>query len=101
MIYGPFADLGPPQALVLKHDILANERRMMWRSGRALQAKPARAIRSRVGTTPADDVVAGIVSHIIPCMKSVRDFMWALTVALMSLATLLFEVSYCERITTL
>jgi hypothetical protein len=59
MIYGPFADLGPPQALVLKHDILANERRMMWRSGRALQAKPARAIRSRVGTTPADDVVAG------------------------------------------
>jgi hypothetical protein len=30
VIYGPFADLGPPQALVLKHDILANERRMMW-----------------------------------------------------------------------
>src|SRR5262249_47629805 len=27
--------------------------------------------------------------------------MWALTVALVSLATLLFEVSYCERITTL
>ena len=61
-IYGPFADHDPPQALVLKSDeILGNERRMMWRSGRALQAKPARAIRSRVGTTPADDVVAGIL----------------------------------------
>jgi hypothetical protein len=47
-----------------------------------------------------DDVVAGIVSHIISCVKSARDFMWALIV-LGSLATLLLEVSYCERITTL
>src|SRR5262249_44173775 len=46
-------------------------------------------------------IVAGLLSHIVPCAKSVRDFMWALTVALVSLATLLFEGSYCERITTL
>ena len=72
MIYGPFADLIPPRVQF-----------------------------NLVGTTPADDVVAGIVSHIIPWVKSARDFLWALTVALVSLATLLFEVSYCERNTTL
>jgi hypothetical protein len=31
-------------------------------------------------------IVAGLLSHIVPCAKSVRDFMWALTVALVSLA---------------
>jgi hypothetical protein len=46
-------------------------------------------------------ILAGILSHIISSVKSARDFIWALTVALVSLATLLFEVSYCERITTL
>jgi hypothetical protein len=34
-----FADLDPPQTFALRADeILGNERQMVWRSGRALQA---------------------------------------------------------------
>src|SRR5437870_5187155 len=46
-----FADFDPPQIFALRADeILGNERQMVWRSGRALQAKPAPATRSRVRT---------------------------------------------------
>jgi hypothetical protein len=39
-----FANFDPPQTFALRADeILGNERQTVWRSGRALQAKPARA----------------------------------------------------------
>ena len=42
--YGLFADLDPPQNFALRSDESSvNDRQMVWRSGRALQAKPARA----------------------------------------------------------
>jgi len=38
-IYGLFADLDPLQTFALRSaEILGNERQMVWRSGRALQA---------------------------------------------------------------
>ena len=49
---GLFADFDPPQTFALRADeILGNERQTVWRSGRALQAWPAPATRSRVRIT--------------------------------------------------
>jgi hypothetical protein len=49
----PFADLDPPQTFALKSDeILGNERQMVWKSGRALQARPTRTTRSPACAVP-------------------------------------------------
>ena len=57
----PFAYLDPPQTFALRSDeILGNARQMVWKSGRALQARPTRTTRSGAELEPAN---AGVMEY--------------------------------------